>query len=565
MPQQEDIAPHVEELARALDDDVPKEKIRAELERWLDHGVPLHQAKRDLLTSLGGQRKTKKNAKAISASDGSIDLTARVATVEEREVTARGRETTIWEGDLADETGRVAYTAWRDLDLEPGQVLKISDAYVRTWQGEPQVNIGDNTEVEVLDDSEVPPLEDLPEARPEAEAQAVTGGSREMAIGDLEPGMSSVRVTGRILGVDDRTVQVQGEPKTIWEGQIADASGKVAYTSWHDHGLEPGQAVTIDDAYVRTFRGAVQLNFGEKSEVATADDADVPEAEALEDSQALTTGGEQHKVKALQPGMNTVTTVGRILTVNERDVEVKGKPRTLWEGELADETGRVSYTCWDDHGLEEGQVVKIENAYVRSFRGLASLNFGEHANVSTLDDDRLPPISELKKNKPYTVAELEASGGAIGVKVDAVVLEVREGSGLILRCPECRRVLQDRECRLHGRVEGLPDLRIKAVIDDGTGAVTAFFNRNLTEEILGKDLDACQELVQETYDREIVRETIQEEILLERVIVNGNATHDDYGTTLMVDSIDRKELDDVEGRAEALLDRVHVLTEEVVA
>ncbi len=61
-----------------------------------------------------------------------------------------------------------------------------------------------------------------------------------------------------------------------------------------------------------------------------------------------------------------------------------------------------------------------------------------------------------------------------------------------------------------------------------TAPVTAFLNRNLTEQILGKDLDACQELVQETYDREIVRENIQEEILLRRVIVNGNATHDDY-------------------------------------
>ncbi len=564
MPQQEDIAPHVEELARALDD-VPKEKIRQELERWLDHGVPLHQAKRDLLTSLGGQRKTKKNAKDITASDGSIDITARVATVEERQVTARGRETTIWEGDLADETGRVAYTSWRDLDLAPGQVIEISDAYVRTWQGEPQVNIGDNTEVQVLDDTELPPLDDLPDARPTTEAQTVAGGSREMAIGDLEPGMSSVQVTGRLLSVDDRTVQVQGEPKTIWEGQIADASGKVAYTSWHDHGLDPGQVVEIDNAYVRTFRGAVQLNFGENSEVETVDDDQAPTAQELEDSQALTTGGEQHKVKALQPGMNTVTTVGRILTVNERDVEVKGKPRTLWEGELADETGRVSYTCWDDHGLQEGQVVKIENAYVRSFRGLASLNFGEHANVTALGDDTLPPISELKKNKPYTVAELEAAGGAIGVKVEAVVLEIRDGSGLILRCPECRRVLQERECRLHGRVEGLPDLRIKAVVDDGTGAVNAFFNRNLTERILGKDLEACQELVQETYDREAVTELIEEDLLLRRVAVTGNATHDEYGTMLMVDGIDEVEITDVADRAEALLDQVHVLTEEVAA
>jgi LemA protein len=38
-------------------------------------------------------------------------------------------------------------------------------------------------------------------------------------------------------------------------------------------------------------------------------------------------------------------------------------------------------------------------------------------------------------------------------------------------------------------MEGTPDLRVKAIVDDGTGALTAIFPRALTERLIGRSLD----------------------------------------------------------------------------
>src|SRR5207244_13202739 len=161
--------------------------------------------------------------------------------------------------------------------------------------------------------------------------------------------------------------------------------------------------------------------------------------------------------------------------------------KTLVEGEIADATGRVTFSAWEPNALPKefkaDAVVKIRNAYVRSFRGVPQLNFGNNSQVEILPATAAPDRQALALPKPFDLAELEAAGGATGALIEGVVLEIKKGSGLIFRCAQegCNRVLQKMECRLHGKQKGVPDLRIKAVLDDGHGAATFFANREATE------------------------------------------------------------------------------------
>ncbi len=86
--------------------------------------------------------------------------------------------------------------------------------------------------------------------------------------------------------------------------------------------------------------------------------------------------------------------------------------------------------------------------------------------------------------------------GALDVEVQGTIIEIRPGSGFIMRCPECNRVLQDEKCSIHGKVNGKPDLRLKLIIDDGTGAVSCVLNKELTEKILSKTLDDIKKMNQ---------------------------------------------------------------------
>ena len=86
------------------------------------------------------------------------------------------------------------------------------------------------------------------------------------------------------------------------------------------------------------------------------------------------------------------------------------------------------------------------------------------------------------------------------VTVVGALVDLQQGSGLIKRCPECNRSLSKGSCAEHGRVEGIHDLRIKGVIDDGITSHDVILNRKLTEELTGITLAKAKEIAMESLD-----------------------------------------------------------------
>ena len=114
-------------------------------------------------------------------------------------------------------------------------------------------------------------------------------------------------------------------------------------------------------------------------------------------------------------------------------------------------------------------------------------------------------------------------GGMVDAAVDGIILDVRQGSGLVFRCPECNRVLQKNECRVHGEVEGNPDLRTKAVLDDGSGAMTVILNRVISERLLGKSLDKCMKEAKKAMDHSIIHDQLFDKLVAQPVTITSRA------------------------------------------
>ena len=74
-------------------------------------------------------------------------VTGKVSEIASRVINVKGEEKTIWGGMMADSTGRIQFTAWKDFGLKDGEVICAKNAYIRAWKGIPQLNLGDNTEV----------------------------------------------------------------------------------------------------------------------------------------------------------------------------------------------------------------------------------------------------------------------------------------------------------------------------------------------------------------------------------------------------------------------------------
>jgi replication factor A1 len=194
----------------------------------------------------------------------------------------------------------------------------------------------------------------------------------------------------------------------------------------------------------------------------------------------------------------------KIVNIKEKEkwVSIRCKIVQLWEatadsvsqvGLCGDETGTIKFTKWEKAGLDsvaEGKSYLFKNVITAEYQGQFSISMNKSSS-----------IEELKEDIEVGSTPIEFSGA---------VVDIHGGSGLIKRCPECNRALQKGQCGEHGKVEGIYDLRTKAVLDDGETTQEILLNREQTEKIAGFTLDQAKDMATEALDVAVVKEKIAE-------------------------------------------------------
>ncbi|MFO8110341.1 MAG: DNA-binding protein [Thermoplasmata archaeon] len=432
----EELAPHINDITRALKGKISKEEVERELQDWLDnYKVDLATAKRSVVNKLGGDpqdlfARTEKKVNEITGTERNLELKARIVSINEKNIEVDGVPKKIHYGIFGDDTGTIPFTLWEPLTepLEKGDTVHVINVYATTWNDKPQINLGSRGRMKMLEEDEVPEFKRT---------------LQRCNIIDVRESMNNLIVTGRILSMENKIVQTEN---------------------------------------------------GEKD---------------------------------------------------------------LYSGVLADETGKIQFSAWYDFDLEEGQVIEVQGGYIRSWRGIPQLSFDDNASVETLEDDSLPPKDELEDLGIMTISQLARRGGAVDAIIDAVMIDIKSGSGLIFRCPECNRVVQKSACRIHGKVDGEPDLRVKGILDDGTGALTVIITRDETEKILGYDLDKAMEIARDRMDHGVIKDELEDHLIAQPLRMKGNVTCDDYGLMLIASEVKEKKIN-MEEEARKLLDEVRV-------
>ncbi|MFC5135904.1 MULTISPECIES: Single-stranded DNA binding protein [Haloferacaceae] len=349
----------------------------------------------------------------------------------------------------------------------------------------------------------------------------------------------NVTATVRVLTRGTRTIRYQGDDLTIREGELADGTGTISYTAWQDFGFEPGDSLTIGNAGVREWDGEPELNLNESTTVAIADEPVAVDHEV---------GGDRDLVDiaAGDRGRNVEV---RVLEVESKTISGRDGETEIREGVVGDETAKLPFTDWDPRpDLEVGADLRIEDVYAREFRGVPSINLTEFTTVTPLSE----PVSVAESAPRLSVGEAVASGGMFDVEFVGNVLEVRDGSGLIERCPECGRVTQNGQCRSHGEVDGEDDLRVKAILDDGTDTVTVVLDDELTAEVYGGGLDEALAAAKDAMDKDVVAESIADTLVGGAYRVRGSLSVDEYGATLDATAFEEADDDPAESARAAL-------------
>lgn len=371
------------------------------------------------------------------------------------------------------------------------------------------------------------------------------GFQRKLA--ELRPNEPNVDFVAKVLSANAKEIQAKGEKKQIVFGFLGDDTTTLPYTAWEieDLQLNKGDVISVKGAYTREYQGRVQINFGNRVSIKKEDPSTVGDIQVAQGPPRAVGIGE------LREAMGYVEVKGRILSLEPREVTVQGETKKIFSGVLADETGKVQFTAWSDFKLEQGEVVKVSRGTVKAWRGIPQLSFDERGEVIRIKE-KYPSAEELRKTGVRMIAEIAAKGGAVDATVRGVLIEVRDGSGLIMRCQECKRALQKGMCKIHGRVDGYPDLRVKAILDDGSGAVGVVMNRELSEKLLDTTLDESMQKAKEKMNFDIVKDEMDELLTLKVLTVSGLITADQYGLSMIAKEAQLSQLD-VKQEAEKLL------------
>ncbi|VVB96396.1 Replication factor A [uncultured archaeon] len=351
------------------------------------------------------------------------------------------------------------------------------------------------------------------------------GGSEKSSVRkllDIQIGDRNIEVTGLVLDITKKTITVKNNEKTVFSGIIRDETSARSFTAWEDFGLNIGDTIKVTQAYVRNWQERPEVNFGGRSRVEKLPTPIVVDHEA-----------QQKKLSELRDGEINVHSALTVLKLEPREISTKDGSKKILTGIGADESTKIPFTSWVLFPeLAIGNTIEVKNAYVRSFRGVPTLHMNEKSVVKKLDR-----IIQYKEPHKVMIGDIIEKEGAFDVVIEGNILSIRPGSGLIARCPQCNRVIQKSMCRVHGKVDEKMDMRIKAIIDDGTGALTLVLDAGLTQEICGFTIEDATLVARTAMSQGEVEEEIRRKLLGKMLGARGNMSKGEFGITLVASKV----------------------------
>jgi replication factor A1 len=282
-------------------------------------------------------------------------------------------------------------------------------------------------------------------------------------------------------------------------GLLGDETGIIKFTSWKNAelpDLDQGESYLLKSIVIGEFNGRFQVQLNKNSSI-----------ERLVEDIQVGTGDFTPTIRESE--LRNINDL-----VNGQWVSIKGKVVQLWEnshetieqtGLIGDPTGVVKFTNWasaDLPDMEEGKSYMLRNVVVNEYSGKVQIQLNRSSSLEELDED--------------------VEVGTSTFSYSGAMVDIQTGSGLIKRCPECKRALVKGLCQEHGKVKGEYDLRIKAVLDSGTTTQDVLINREITENLVGLSLDDAIAMAADALDPGVVLDKLKNELIGRYYTANGH-------------------------------------------
>ncbi len=463
----------------------------------------------------------------LGSDDRNVTIEVAVVSYTPRTQMVRGEERQIAFGWIEDnpwesssEREKWDYKDWGDKgsSLVPGSIVRLEGASVNEWNDKKSLNINRTTRVTTLK---------------EGSSAGPPKGNDPVSISRASEVEGFVNIVARVISPKpDVIVRKDGSGEIpVVRGRLADSSGSIGFLSWKEFEYETGSLVKIVAASVRKFRDTPEININDGTVIEPYHDTAFPGIEELSASDKVT-------IADLRNGMRDISITLQVESWNQRTFESNdGSPRVVRSGDVIDPSGRCRLTAWCEFEPKPGEFIRIEGGRVQFWQGSPDLVVDNLEQVLDLSD---PPWEKIDPEGHWIeigLSDLVGGGSRRGVSTAGTIVAVRPDSGIIERCPECRRVLRESACAEHGAQRGEEDLRLRFVIDDGISNASLLLGREPAEAFLGMGMDGVKDEIAKTGKDGFVS-SLRARTLSRKMSVKGRTIVDEQGAMILSDSVE---------------------------
>ena len=469
----------------------------------------------------------------LSGEDKNVEIEVEIVTHNPRTTMVRGEEKIVPYGLLEDQPWSEggSRTRWEFKDwgnhpnIAPGAVVRLEGVSVNEYQGRMSININQSSRIVVLREGE----------------RTITEPGEPVDINTIKsPGNATI--VGRLLASrKDKIHRKDGSGSIdVVRGRIADDTGAIGFLSWESFDHEIGSLLKIENASINVFRDTPEININSTTRIEIFHDANFASADDLV---ALSVS----KIEDLRDGSRDVEIIVEIQKMIRRDFKGKdGEDKSVWSGDIADPTGRCRCSIWSEPPFnfeEMPVVVRLRGVRVRAWQGIPDITIDDVSQIEVLAAAPWGDGLDLTDNVvEVALTDLASGTSRVGVSTTGHVISIREDSGIISRCKECRRVLRDGVCATHGPQEGNTDVRLRMVLDDGESTISLILNKDATESLINMKQDQIAADIQENGTMSFVQ-SLRELMLGRQLKASGRTIVDEQGAMLLSDSAELIEID----------------------
>lgn len=515
----------------------PEDAMRSVLRRFQsDSGMPSQPNQQSSST----QRQSipiKKVEKLsdLSGDDRNVEIEVEIVTHNPRTTMVRGEEKIVPYGLIEDQPWseggnrtRWEYKDWgNNPNIAPGAVVRFEGVSVNKYQGKMSINVNQASRVVVLREG----------------VRTVTTPGEPVEISSIKT-EGPVTVVGRLLASRNDVIHRRDGSGSIdiVRGRIADETGTIGFLSWESFEHEVGSLLKIENAQVKVFRETPEINIGTSSRIEIFHDSNFASADDLS-ARAVS------KIEDLRNGSRDVEIIVEIQKMIRRDFQGKeGEQKSVWSGDVADPTGKCRCSIWSEPPFDFEStpvVVRLKGVRVRTWQGIPDITIDNESQIEILAAAPWGDDLDLSNNVvEVDLEDLTSGASRVGVSTSGCVVSIREDSGIIMRCTECRRVLRDGECATHGSQEGEQDVRLRMVLDNSKSTISLIVNKSASENLIGMNQEQISDYIQENGSMQFVQ-TLRELLLGRDLMASGRTIVDEQGAMLLSDEASIIDVDSI--------------------